>query len=49
MTAAVIALVVVVYLLVHHRHYRRNRQRGFGVWYSLRGPWGTRIRISKRL
>lgn len=45
---AVIVLVVVVYLLVHHHHYRRNRRSGFGVWYSLRGPWGTRIRVSKR-
>jgi hypothetical protein len=49
MTAFVIVLGIVAYAALHHRHYRRNRSRGFGVWYSLRGPWGTRIRVSKRL
>jgi hypothetical protein len=37
------------YLLHHGRHYRRHRRNGFGVWYSLRGPWGTRVSVSKRL
>lgn len=49
MTAFVIVLVIVAYAALHHHHYRRNRRAGFGVWYSLRGPWGTRVRISKRL
>jgi len=43
-----IALVALV-LLHHHKHYRRNRRGGFGVWYSLRGPWHTRVTVSKRL
>jgi len=47
-TVAIIAAVL-IYALHHHSHYRRNRRSGFGVWYSLRGPWGTRVRISKRL
>lgn len=32
----------------HGHHYRRNRRTGFGVWYSLRGPWGSRVTVSKR-
>ena len=42
-------LAVLAYLLHHRKHYRRNRRNGCGVWYSLRGPWGTRVRVSKRL
>jgi hypothetical protein len=51
MTALKITAIVFVaaYLLRHHRHYRRHRRNGFGVWYSLRGPWGTRVSVSKRL
>lgn len=49
MTALIIAIIIVAVLAHHAHHYRRNRRSGFGVWYSLRGPWGTRIRISKRL
>jgi len=45
----VILAIVVGYLLIHHRHYRRHRRMGFGVWYSLRGPWGTRVTVRKRL
>jgi hypothetical protein len=44
-----IVVAVVGYLLFHHRHYRRNRRSGFGVWYSLRGPWGTRVTVKRRL
>lgn len=46
---AVIIIAAVAYLLFHHRSYRRHRRAGFGVWYSLRGPWHTRVSISKRL
>jgi len=47
---AVVVLVIIAVVLVHHgHHYRRNRRNGFGVWYSLRGPWGTRVSVSKRL
>ncbi len=43
-------IVIVLAVLGHHaHHYRRNRRNGFGVFYSLRGPWGSRIRITKRL
>jgi hypothetical protein len=45
---AVIILLVIAYLLFHRHHYRRNRRAGFGVWYSLRGPFHTRWTISKR-
>jgi hypothetical protein len=44
-----LVVLVVVLLLHHHHHYRRHRRNGFGVWYAMRGPWGTRVRVSKRL
>ncbi len=44
---ALIILAVVLYLLFHGHHVRRNRRRGLSVWISLAGPFGTRI--SKRL
>ena len=46
---AIIIVIVIAYLVLHRHHYRRNRRNGFGVFYSLRGPWGSRIRITKRL
>lgn len=49
MTLFIVICIVVIYMGIHHHHYRRNRRNGFGMWYSMRGPWGTRIRISKRL
>ena len=49
MEAIVIIVVLTAILLRHGHHYRRNRRSGFGVWYSLRGPWGTRVSVSKRL
>jgi hypothetical protein len=45
----IILLVIGAYLLHHGRHYRRHRRAGLGVWYSLRGPWGTRVTVRKRL
>ncbi len=45
----VIVVLVVLYLLFHHHHYRRRRRMGFGVWASMAGPFGTRVRVSKRL
>lgn len=46
---ALIILIIVGLVLAHHgHHYRRNRRNGFGVWYSLRGPWGSRVTVSKR-
>jgi hypothetical protein len=43
------AVLIVAAVLLHHRHhYRRHRRAGFGIWYSLRGPWGTRESVSKR-
>jgi hypothetical protein len=49
MEAVIIIAVIAVVLLHHGHHYRRHRRNGFGVWYSMRGPWGTRVRVSKRL
>jgi hypothetical protein len=46
---SILIIIVVLYLAFHHHQYRRNRRGGFGVWYSLRGPFHTRIRVSKRL
>ena len=47
---AIVIIVVLTAILLHHgHHYRRNRRSGFGVWYSLRGPWHTRVTVSKRL
>jgi len=41
-------VAVVLYLLFHGHHVRRNyRRHRMSLWISLRGPWGTRI--SKRL
>jgi hypothetical protein len=42
-------VLVLLYVAVHVRHYRRHRRAGFGVFYSLRGPWGTRVTVRKRL
>ena len=48
--AKVILIILVALVLLHHgHHYRRHRRNGFGVWYAMRGPWGTRVRVSKRL
>ena len=48
--AKVVLIILVAAMLLHHgHHYRRNRRAGFGVWWSMRGPWGTRVRVSKRL
>lgn len=46
MELLVIVVVALLYAVFHHKHYRRD---GFGVWYSLRGPWHTRVTVSKRL
>jgi hypothetical protein len=46
---ATILLLVLAYLVLHHHHYRRHRRAGAGFWYSLRGPWGTRWTVTKRL
>jgi hypothetical protein len=48
MTILIIILLILIYLAFHHHHYRRNRRKGFGIFYSLRGPFGTWIRITKR-
>lgn len=48
MVIAVLVIVVIAYALFHGHHYRRNRRRGFGIWYSFRGPFGTRETISRR-
>jgi len=46
---AVLAVVAFIGYCTHHgRHYRRHRRAGFGFWYSVRGPFGTRETISKR-
>ena len=39
------ALIVLgaVYLLFHHRSYRKRRRHGLSVWASIPGPFGTRI------
>jgi hypothetical protein len=48
-TVVIILTLIAAALLGHHGHHvRRNRRAGFGLWYSLRGPWGTRWTISKR-
>jgi hypothetical protein len=46
---AVVVILLIAYAAFHRHHYRQRRRAGFGVWESLPGPWGTRIRISKRL
>jgi hypothetical protein len=46
---AALIIAGIFYVLFHHRHYRRNRREGFGVFYSLRGPFHTSIRVTKRL
>ena len=43
-----LVILVAAVLLHHGHHYRRHRRAGFGVWYAMRGPWGTRVRVSKR-
>ena len=48
MIIAAIVLVVLAYSLHHGKHYRRRRRAGLSVTESLPGPWGTRIRVTKR-
>jgi hypothetical protein len=48
MVTLIIVLALIAYGLFHRHHYRQNRRAGFGVFYSLRGPWGIAIRVSKR-
>lgn len=48
MLAAIVIGLVVLYALFHGHHYRKRRRSGFGFWYSMRGPFGTRETISKR-
>ena len=43
-----IIVIVLLYAGFHHSRYRRHRRNGFGGWYSMRGPFGTRVRVSKR-
>jgi hypothetical protein len=43
-----VLILAVIYGAFHHHHYRRRRRAGFGVWDSMRGPFGTRVTISKR-
>jgi hypothetical protein len=45
---AVLIILGGLYVLFHHHHYRRNRRNGFGVFYSMRGPFHTSIRVTKR-
>ena len=45
---ALIIILVIAYLLLHRQQYRRHRRAGFGVWYSLRGPFHTRWTVSRR-
>lgn len=40
---ATIALLAVLYLLFHGKHYRGHRRSGLSVWVSARGPFHTRI------
>jgi hypothetical protein len=46
---AILALAFVAYVLFHRHHYRQRRRAGSGIWESLPGPFGTRLRISKRI
>jgi hypothetical protein len=52
MGSALLFLGIFAFLLLmggrHARHYRKHRRAGFGFWYSIRGPFGTRETISKR-
>ena len=41
-------IVAVLYLLYHHKHYRRHRRAGLTVRESLPGPFGTWFSVSKR-
>lgn len=44
----ILAAIVLGYFVVHVLLFRHHRRRGFGVFYSLRGPFHTWIRITKR-
>jgi len=48
MIIAGIIVIAVLYAAHHGRHYRRHRRSGLTVSESLRGPFGTRVRITKR-
>jgi hypothetical protein len=42
------ALLLVGLTHQHGRHYERNRRSGLTISESMRGPFGSRVRISKR-
>jgi hypothetical protein len=48
---AVIVIVAVALIAASHhhgRHYERNRRSGLTISESMRGPFGSRVRVSKR-
>ena len=48
MIIAIIIVIAVLYAAHHTKHYRRNRRSGLTVSESLRGPFGSRVRVTKR-
>lgn len=40
---ATLALLAVLYVLFHGKHYRGHRRSGLSVRVSMRGPWHTTI------
>ena len=45
---AIGVVIVIAYLLLHRRHYRRHRRAGLTVRESIPGPFHTWISVSKR-
>ena len=43
-----IVILAVLYLLFHHRNYRRHRRAGLTVRESIPGPFRTWISVSRR-
>jgi hypothetical protein len=48
MLATIIVIVLIAYLLFHHRHYRRHRRAGLTIRESIPGPFHTWFSVSKR-
>jgi hypothetical protein len=51
MAIFIIAVIVLGACLASHhhgRHFERNRRSGLTISESMAGPFGTRVRISKR-
>jgi len=42
-------VLLLAYAVLHVHHYRRHRRAGMGVFYSMAGPFHTRVTVRRRV